>query len=48
MPALTFVAPANAVRYVGAWPVFMGGSVLSLALGYRTFTHVKNLIGNVL
>ncbi|MFH1428724.1 MAG: DegT/DnrJ/EryC1/StrS family aminotransferase, partial [Candidatus Margulisiibacteriota bacterium] len=23
MPALTFVAPANAVRYVGAWPVFM-------------------------
>ena len=23
VPALTFVAPANAVRYVGAWPVFM-------------------------
>ena len=23
MPALTFVAPANAVRYVGAWPVFI-------------------------
>jgi perosamine synthetase len=23
MPTLTFVAPANAVRYVGAWPVFM-------------------------
>lgn len=22
MPALTFVAPANAVRYCGAWPVF--------------------------
>jgi len=22
MPALTFIAPANAVRYVGAWPVF--------------------------
>lgn len=23
MPSLTFVAPANAVRYLGAWPVFM-------------------------
>lgn len=23
MPCLTFVAPANAVRYVGAWPVFL-------------------------
>lgn len=23
LPALTFIAPANAVRYVGAWPVFM-------------------------
>ncbi len=24
VPTLTFIAPANAVRYVGAWPVFMG------------------------
>lgn len=23
LPAVTFIAPANAVRYVGAWPVFM-------------------------
>jgi perosamine synthetase len=23
MPALTFIAPANAIRYVGAWPVFV-------------------------
>jgi perosamine synthetase len=23
MPALTFIAPANAVRYLGAWPVFI-------------------------
>jgi len=23
MPALTFVSPANAVRYVGAWPIFV-------------------------
>ncbi|MBI5426098.1 MAG: LegC family aminotransferase [Opitutae bacterium] len=23
MPSLTFIAPANAVRYLGAWPVFM-------------------------
>lgn len=23
MPALTFIAPANAARYVGAWPVFV-------------------------
>jgi perosamine synthetase len=23
MPGLTFVAPANAIRYVGAWPVFI-------------------------
>lgn len=23
VPALTFIAPANAVRYVGAWPVFL-------------------------
>lgn len=23
MPTLTFIAPANAVRYVGGWPVFM-------------------------
>ena len=23
MPALTFIAPANATRYVGAWPVFI-------------------------
>jgi perosamine synthetase len=23
MPCLTFVAPANAVRYLGAWPVFL-------------------------
>jgi perosamine synthetase len=23
VPSLTFIAPANAVRYVGAWPVFM-------------------------
>jgi perosamine synthetase len=23
MPTLTFIAPANAVRYVGAWPVFL-------------------------
>lgn len=23
VPALTFVAPANAIRYVGAWPVFI-------------------------
>lgn len=23
IPALTFIAPANAVRYVGAWPVFV-------------------------
>jgi perosamine synthetase len=23
MPALTFIAPANAVRYLGAWPVFL-------------------------
>lgn len=23
MPALTFVAPANAIRYTGAWPVFI-------------------------
>ena len=36
------------IEHAWAWPVFMGGSVLSLALGYRTFTHVKNLIGNVL
>lgn len=23
IPTLTFIAPANAIRYVGAWPVFM-------------------------
>lgn len=23
VPALTFIAPANAVRYIGAWPVFV-------------------------
>ena len=23
LPSLTFIAPANAVRYVGAWPVFL-------------------------
>ena len=23
LPALTFIAPANAVRYIGAWPVFL-------------------------
>lgn len=23
MPSLTFIAPANAVRYLGAWPVFL-------------------------
>ncbi|HEU4649059.1 MAG TPA: LegC family aminotransferase [Gemmatimonadales bacterium] len=23
IPALTFIAPANAIRYVGAWPVFV-------------------------
>jgi perosamine synthetase len=23
MPALTFIAPANAIRYAGAWPVFI-------------------------
>lgn len=23
MPALTFIAPANAIRYTGAWPVFI-------------------------
>ncbi len=23
VPALTFIAPVNAIRYVGAWPVFM-------------------------
>ncbi|HEX3253129.1 MAG TPA: aminotransferase class I/II-fold pyridoxal phosphate-dependent enzyme, partial [Pyrinomonadaceae bacterium] len=23
LPALSFIAPANAVRYAGAWPVFM-------------------------
>ena len=23
MPTLTFIAPANAIRYVGAWPVFI-------------------------
>lgn len=23
LPALTFIAPANAIRYVGAWPVFI-------------------------
>src|SRR4030095_978491 len=23
MPALTFIAPANAIRYVGAWPIFI-------------------------
>lgn len=23
VPALTFIAPANAVRYIGAWPVFI-------------------------
>jgi perosamine synthetase len=23
LPAITFIAPANAVRYVGAWPVFI-------------------------
>jgi len=23
MPSLTFIAPANAVRYIGAWPVFL-------------------------
>lgn len=23
MPTLTFIAPANAVRYVGAWPIFL-------------------------
>jgi perosamine synthetase len=23
VPALTFIAPANAIRYAGAWPVFM-------------------------
>jgi perosamine synthetase len=23
MPSLTFIAPANAIRYVGAWPVFL-------------------------
>jgi perosamine synthetase len=23
IPALTFIAPANAIRYVGAWPVFI-------------------------
>ena len=31
-----------------AWPVYIGGSVLLLVFGYRTFRHVKNLIGNVL
>jgi lipopolysaccharide transport system permease protein len=35
-------------EHAWAWPVFMGGSVLLLALGYRTFAHVKNFIGNVL
>jgi perosamine synthetase len=24
MPSLTFIAPANTVRYLGAWPVFFG------------------------
>lgn len=28
VPSLTFIAPANAVRYVGAWPVFMDAEVL--------------------
>src|SRR5205814_5774117 len=23
LPSLSFIAPANAVRYVGAWPVFV-------------------------
>jgi len=23
MPSLTFIAPANAIRYIGAWPVFI-------------------------
>lgn len=23
MPALTFIAPANAIRYAGAWPIFL-------------------------
>src|SRR5438105_3887650 len=23
MPTLTFIAPANAIRYVGAWPIFV-------------------------
>ena len=23
LPSLTFIAPANAVRYLGAWPVFV-------------------------
>ena len=23
LPSLTFIAPANAIRYAGAWPVFM-------------------------
>jgi len=27
--ALTFIAPANAVRYIGAWPVFMDAEPLS-------------------
>ena len=28
VPTLTFIAPANAVRYVGAWPVFMDAEPL--------------------
>ncbi len=28
VPTLSFIAPANAVRYVGAWPVFMDAEAL--------------------
>jgi perosamine synthetase len=29
MPALTFIAPANAVRYCGAWPIFVDADPLT-------------------
>ncbi|MBT8398013.1 MAG: aminotransferase class I/II-fold pyridoxal phosphate-dependent enzyme, partial [Gemmatimonadetes bacterium] len=39
VPALTFIAPVNAVRYVGAFPVFMDCDQTSLCLDVEKLTE---------
>lgn len=48
MPTLTFIAPANAVRYAGAWPVFVDAEpeTWQMDVALQEFHHARGDLWN--